>query len=74
MDKLTRLEDMKKWRVEEKQQQAMDILRNKMTDTEFDEYAQDWIDMGEIANIIAESMTDNWGEEELDEFIKTYNK
>ncbi len=57
----------------DKQQQAIEILREKMTDDQFWEYAQGFISMERITDEITDYLSNIADEQELDEFISKYN-
>jgi arsenate reductase-like glutaredoxin family protein len=64
---------MNKMNTQEKTKLAINIMRNRMTDEQFRDYSQSFIDTEELAGRIEDYFRNEAGEEELDKFISEYN-
>jgi len=58
---------------EQLEEKAVDIMRNKMTDKDFWDYAKDFLVEERVAEDISSYFRDIAEDKELKEFIKKYN-
>ena len=56
-----------------KTQLAISTMRNRMTDEQFRDYSQSFIDTEELVGKIEDYFRNEAGEEELDKLISEYN-